>query len=155
MQFRVGQDIVTSCGRCKQKTWHVIFAMEGDAVKRVQCKICMSYHNYHPDPEERESNSKGSSMSVRRRREGEDVKTVPTGTGAVKAPLLDDDEPAPAPKAARRTSSAAPRRKKEAEAPDYTELWNQALKGKDMDSILQYRPDLNYEDDMLISHPNF
>jgi hypothetical protein len=152
MQPRVGEDIVTACGKCKQRTTHVVFAMEGPAVKRVQCKICLSYHNYHPDPEERQRAKPQPTSAALRRRPGTE--------GEVKTLRVDDDaapRPAPdlEPAAPRAAKAPARRTRKEPAAPDYSELWTQAMHGKDPETMIAYRPDLNYEEGALVDHPNF
>lgn len=42
----VGADIEAECGKCKTETWHVILAMVGDTIARVQCKGCGAQHRY-------------------------------------------------------------------------------------------------------------
>ncbi len=155
MQFRVGQDIVTSCGKCKQRTTHVVFAMEGPRVKRVQCKICLSYHNYRPDPEEvEESPRSAGTLGVRRRSDGT-LELLEEATPEAKKAA----RPAKAerlPKAERPPKAAPrPRVRKEPEPPDWSALWGQALQGKDPEVMINYRPDLGYEDGMLLNHNSF
>lgn len=157
-EYRVGQDIVTSCGKCKLSTWHVVFAMAGPVIKRVQCKQCGSYHNYKPEPESEGPRQKSSSPGVLRRRDGQEL---PAGTHpeeseemesvgkaqraprAPKAPL----EPGATPKPTRRS--------KVKEEPDYEALWNEALKGHDLETMAAYRADANYEEGAVLNHPLF
>ncbi len=47
MSASVGKDIESICGKCGD-VWHVVFAMEGDKVVRVQCKQCGGYHRHRP-----------------------------------------------------------------------------------------------------------
>jgi hypothetical protein len=49
----VGQDVYAVCGKCGD-TWHVIVALDGGRITKVQCKQCMGYHRYRtPAGEER------------------------------------------------------------------------------------------------------
>lgn len=43
---RPGGEIDCLCNRCKLQLAHVIIAMEGSVVARVQCKTCRSEHRY-------------------------------------------------------------------------------------------------------------
>ncbi len=45
MELAVGKDIFSVCGKCGD-TWHVIVAVEGVKVTKVQCKFCGGYHRY-------------------------------------------------------------------------------------------------------------
>ncbi len=47
MKVAVGQDIESICGKCGD-VWHVVFAMVGDKVAKVQCKQCGNYHRHRP-----------------------------------------------------------------------------------------------------------
>lgn len=43
---RIGHDISTYCGRCKDERTHVVAAMDGETVSRVTCSMCGSNHLY-------------------------------------------------------------------------------------------------------------
>jgi hypothetical protein len=45
---RVGQEIGSYCGKCKDERTHIITAMDGDVVRRVTCSTCNGTHNYKP-----------------------------------------------------------------------------------------------------------
>jgi transcription elongation factor Elf1 len=47
MQVAVGKDVEAVCRKCGE-VWHVIVAVEGGKITRVQCKECMAYHRYRP-----------------------------------------------------------------------------------------------------------
>ena len=51
MQLTVGKDLFAMCGKCDAE-WHVIVAMDGGRVTKVQCKQCMGYHRYRAPPGE-------------------------------------------------------------------------------------------------------
>ncbi|WP_428268617.1 hypothetical protein [Haliangium sp.] len=56
MSIKVGQDIEALCRKCGD-VWHVVFAMDGDKVVRVQCKQCSGYHRYRSPNESKSSRS--------------------------------------------------------------------------------------------------
>ncbi|MDP8223296.1 MAG: hypothetical protein P9L99_08055 [Candidatus Lernaella stagnicola] len=45
---RVGGEVDSYCGKCKEETRHVVIAMVEDAPKRVECLSCHAVHNYRP-----------------------------------------------------------------------------------------------------------
>jgi len=45
MELAVGKDIFAVCGKCGD-TWHVIVALDGAKVTKVQCKFCNGYHRF-------------------------------------------------------------------------------------------------------------
>lgn len=49
MELAVGKDIASVCGKCGD-VWHVIVAVEGGKVTKVQCKMCSGYHRYKRSP---------------------------------------------------------------------------------------------------------
>ncbi|MBX7083173.1 MAG: hypothetical protein K1X88_28460 [Nannocystaceae bacterium] len=49
MELSVGKDIFAVCGKCGD-TWHVIVALEGTKVTKVQCKFCQGYHRFKRSP---------------------------------------------------------------------------------------------------------
>jgi hypothetical protein len=49
MELGVGKDIFAVCGKCGD-TWHVIVALDGTKVTKVQCKFCSGYHRYKRSP---------------------------------------------------------------------------------------------------------
>lgn len=55
MELAVGKDLFSVCGKCGPQ-WHVIVAMDGGRVTKVQCKQCMGYHRYRVAPGEKDVN---------------------------------------------------------------------------------------------------
>lgn len=49
MELAVGKDIFGVCGKCGD-TWHVIVALEGTKVTKVQCKFCSGDHRFKRSP---------------------------------------------------------------------------------------------------------
>jgi len=49
MELVVGKDIASVCGKCGD-VWHVIVALDGSKVTKVQCKMCGGYHRYKRSP---------------------------------------------------------------------------------------------------------
>ena len=43
---RVGGEIESFCGTCKEERTHTIMAMDGDIVRRVTCSMCGGTHNF-------------------------------------------------------------------------------------------------------------
>ena len=43
----VGRDIESICGKCGE-VWHVVVAMVGSKIAKVQCKECGAEHRYRP-----------------------------------------------------------------------------------------------------------
>jgi len=43
---RVGAEIESYCGSCKEERTHIIAAMDSDIVKRVTCSMCGGTHNF-------------------------------------------------------------------------------------------------------------
>ena len=42
-----GTDVESICNKCGD-VWHVVVAMVGDKIAKVQCKECGAYHRYRP-----------------------------------------------------------------------------------------------------------
>jgi hypothetical protein len=55
-----GRDLDAYCTRCKFETAHVIVAMDGQRIVRVQCKSCQSVHAYRGGPPTPRSSSRAS-----------------------------------------------------------------------------------------------
>jgi len=55
-----GSDIEALCGKCGD-TWHVVVAMVGNEIAKVQCKECGGLHKYRPlgSKSARKAGSKG------------------------------------------------------------------------------------------------
>jgi len=47
---RVGGEIESYCGSCKEERTHIIAAMDGDIVRRVTCSMCSGTHNFKRKP---------------------------------------------------------------------------------------------------------
>lgn len=68
MSVSTGRDIEALCNKCGD-VWHVIVAMVGSKIAKVQCKECGAYHRYR-DP------SGKSSGATSRRRSSSGAKTA-------------------------------------------------------------------------------
>jgi hypothetical protein len=44
----VGSDVDAYCTKCKMDTTHVVVAKYEEEIRRVQCNVCGSVHNYKP-----------------------------------------------------------------------------------------------------------
>lgn len=47
-ELTAGSDVESRCLKCKQLTNHIIVAMVGEKVVKVQCNVCGGRHNYRP-----------------------------------------------------------------------------------------------------------
>lgn len=47
-ELTAGDDVESRCLKCKQLTNHIIVAMVGEKVVKVQCNVCGGRHNYRP-----------------------------------------------------------------------------------------------------------
>jgi hypothetical protein len=64
----VGDEIEARCGKCKLDTVHVITAVDETKIKKVMCKICMSYHAYKPaEGDSQEATKKKAAKTTKRR----------------------------------------------------------------------------------------
>ncbi len=45
MKVSAGSDIQAKCNKCGE-VWHVVVAMVGEKIAKVQCKECMAYHRF-------------------------------------------------------------------------------------------------------------
>ncbi len=46
-KISAGSDVESMCGKCGD-TWHVVVAMVGSNIAKVQCKMCGGLHKYRP-----------------------------------------------------------------------------------------------------------
>ena len=83
-EVAVGKDVFSVCGKCGDE-WHVIVAMDGRKITKVQCKLCMGYHRYKPP----EGEQRVDGAEVRRRTVGSKRKpsTQSAGHPVVQADL--------------------------------------------------------------------
>jgi len=50
-QLSPGDEIESKCLKCKNVTNHNIFAMDGETIVKVRCKVCSAMHRYRPPVE--------------------------------------------------------------------------------------------------------
>ena len=48
--IRVGSDVQSQCGACKELTKHTVLSMGEKRPLRVRCHVCDRDHNYRPPP---------------------------------------------------------------------------------------------------------
>ena len=64
-RIRLGDDVLTYCGRCKEERTHQVVALNnGGGVERVICRTCHSNHLYR---DRQVRTKKADAVSVRRR----------------------------------------------------------------------------------------
>ena len=59
----VAKDIEAVCSKCGE-TWHVIVAVDGGKIAKVQCKSCGGYHKYRPVATDRMTLKKNTKSSI-------------------------------------------------------------------------------------------
>lgn len=72
-----GGRIEARCTRCNDITGHVIVAMVGESIVKVECRACGSVHKYYPPNVPKEAKSKSSVCRVK---PGEDRKGAVSAT---------------------------------------------------------------------------
>jgi len=74
--MRVGSDIEAVCGRCGE-VWHVVIAVVGGKIAKLECKQCGARHRYRPVKGEAGAaparRSRAATPSARRSRKQKDV----------------------------------------------------------------------------------
>ncbi len=125
---KTGGEIDAFCTKCKLDLTHRIIAMVGDAVKKVECKTCMSHHLYRRPKTERDA------AQARMAKRAEDRKVAATGGGGTKAERV-----ARAEKAER----------------EQTSTWEHAIAGKPTTAFVAYRISLAFGQGDLIRHSKF
>lgn len=48
MSYQVAKDIMAYCTSCRRNLVHIIVAVDGEKIARVQCRSCKKEHAYHP-----------------------------------------------------------------------------------------------------------
>lgn len=135
MELKVGQDVVSMCGKCKEATHHVVFAVAEGRKARVQCKVCQAYHNYRPPKTAVDTVAKvRAKLSAAGATGGKTGKTATKKTATGKEP-----------------KKRASRAKKEVE-PDWEAEWTTAMQGKDPSAMVDYRPKENFEESQVLNH---
>ncbi len=66
--YAIGDEIFTTCGKCKSEMYHVITAMTDDVIKKVMCKGCNSTHVYRPAKEKNAAAKKKATTAAKPKR---------------------------------------------------------------------------------------
>ena len=88
MSVSVGGEVDSKCGKCKDVTLHIVIAMVGDEVAKVECKRCKAQHRYRspiPKAKKKKATKKKTTKKKTRRRGQVDPDAPPVPT--VKANL--------------------------------------------------------------------
>ncbi len=101
MTLKPGDRTEARCTRCNDITGHIIVAIVGGEIIKVQCCACNSVHKYYPAVLKK---TKSAEDSVRRVAPGSDRKAVMSTT---RAPRAAADSPARQTAAARKAAQAA------------------------------------------------
>jgi transcription elongation factor Elf1 len=99
MQVAVGKDVEAACRKCGE-VWHVIVAVEGGKITKVQCKECMAYHRYRPpegeervdvEPKPKKAVAPRKATAARKPTAGAAAKGSASKKGAHGEPLVEPD----------------------------------------------------------------
>ena len=130
----VGSIIESKCGKCDDVTGHVIMAMVGGAIVKVECKACGSVHKYRPADKPGKA---PVAPTVRRAPDGTIVKPVTAAR----------------PAAVKKTSSSG---KKTDPKPSFpSDLWMAVLRRRESETPVPYSITGNFPEKSLIEHPVF
>lgn len=67
---RVGGEIESYCGSCKEDRTHIVAAMDGDIVRRVTCSMCGGTHNFKRKPAAAAPSSSAAAAATTKRGTG-------------------------------------------------------------------------------------
>lgn len=144
-----GDIITTSCTRCNDVTGHVIVAMVGNEVVKVQCKACGSEHKYRAP---KQPKSKPQAPAVKKVRAGASRETAaPRASAASGERTVSASRSEAARKAADTRAAARAAR----EAAQTAEVWLKAITESDDRDGTPYSMKNTYEVGEVVSHPTF
>ncbi len=90
MHPATGSDVESICSKCGD-VWHVVVAMVGDKIAKVQCKECGAYHRYRPPG----GKARAAAATPRRRSAGAAVarslRTSGPSATAIAGPAVEPD----------------------------------------------------------------
>ena len=134
-----GTIIEAKCTRCNDITGHVIVAMVGGEVVKVECRACGSVHKYRP---QKQDVPRGAAPSVRKVR-----------AGSTRAEAVDVS--ASRSEAARKAAAtrAQQRAARDAEATEVA--WKVAMTRNPAETNRKYSMNEGYEEGEIIDHPVF
>ncbi len=75
-KHKVGGEVDSKCGKCKEVTGHVIIALVDEKAKRVECLSCHAVHNYRPPPKKKTAKKKAAKKKATRKKT-RGVKKIP------------------------------------------------------------------------------
>ncbi|WP_353118917.1 hypothetical protein [Nitratidesulfovibrio sp.] len=134
-----GSIIEAKCTRCNDITGHVIVAMVGGEVVKVECRACGSVHKYRPQKKDAPRNAAPSVRKVR--------------AGATRAEAVDVSNSRS--EAARKAAAtrANQRAARDAEATEVA--WKVAMTRNPAENNRKYSMNESYEQGEIIDHPVF
>lgn len=65
---KVGDELVTMCGKCKAEMYHVVVSVKEDEIKKVMCKGCNTTHIFRAAKPEKASAKKTKSAATTTKR---------------------------------------------------------------------------------------
>lgn len=131
----VGSIVESKCGKCDDVTGHVIMALVGGAIVKVECRACGSVHKYRPADKPGKA---PVASTVRRGPDGAIIQSTPT----------------PRSVAAKKTSASGGK-KAEPKQSVPSELWQAVLRRRESETPLPYSITGSFPEKSLIEHSVF
>ncbi len=144
-QFEAGALTLSMCTRCNDETNHVIVAMAGNQIVKVECKACGSIHKYRP-PQKAVAAPKGPAVKKVRAGQSRESATA-VGETAPRAKLSRTGSET------RKTKTATPARKVAISGNDAG--WEDSMRRLSVLEPKPYKMDGEFVQGDLISHPSF
>lgn len=145
-QFEAGALTLSMCTRCNDETNHVIVAMAGNQIVKVECKACGSIHKYRP-PHKAAATPKGPAIKKVRAGQSRESAT-PVGESVARAKLSRNGSES------RKTAKAAGAPRKVAVSGNDA-AWEDSMRRLSVLEPKVYKMDGNFSQGDLISHPSF
>lgn len=142
-QYKPGDAVASRCTRCDDVTGHVIVALVGDQIIKVECRACGSVHRYRP-PEGVKAERKETARRVRQGTERADA------IREVRAASASSFAAAVSPAAAKTTGSRAAKAAMAVE-----EEWRRAIALAPGSNARPYAMNERFAVDEVVEHPVF
>ena len=92
--YAAGDEVDSKCTKCKLVLAHVIVAMKGDKIARVQCNTCKGEHAYRPPPSASEATA--AKRRAERKQTAADAVGARSSAAEFEALIKDKDTSKPA-----------------------------------------------------------
>lgn len=136
-ELSAGGRIETTCSRCNDVTGHVIVAMVGDVIVKVECQACGSVHKYR---EAKKPKLKSDTPSVRRVRSGESREVAVSQARS---------------EAAKKAAQTRATQRAQQEAEAVMIAWKSVIVSKGTSDARPYNMRQSFEVGEIVDHPTF